>query len=82
MEEELEVIYKGFVNVKNGFKVVFGKFYLIVMYIVYKLNDYFDEEINILLNWVVKIWGVCIKIFGKELFFNILEIDMIFGVKY
>ncbi|EAE7926012.1 hypothetical protein ABE964_000715 [Listeria monocytogenes] len=82
MEEELEVIHKGLANAKNGFKAVPGKLYLTATNIVHKPNDYFDEEINIPLNRVAKIRGVRTKILGKELLSNILEIDMISGVKY
>lgn len=81
MEEELEVIHKGLANAKNGFKAVPGKLYLTATYIVHKPNDYFDEEINIPLNRVAK-FGVSAPKLGKELLSNILEIDMISGVKY
>ncbi|MBC1242829.1 hypothetical protein HB800_02605 [Listeria welshimeri] len=82
MEEELEVIHKGLANAKNGFKAVPGKLYLTATYIVHKPNDYFDKEINIPLNRVAKIRGVHTKILGKEMLSNILEVDMISGVKY
>lgn len=82
MEEELEVIHKGLANAKNGFKAVPGKLYLTKTYIVHKPNDYFDEEINIPLDRVRQIRGRRTKILGKELLSNLLEIEMISGIKY